>query len=410
MWGPGDTFTLSVTVRNRGNTIASSTTLGYYRSSDSIITTGDTAVETDSVSSLEPNETSDESDSPRVPETEGVYYYGACVDSVTDETNTTNNCSTGVKITVKDSDLIVQAPTVNDSTPDPGTSFTLSATVKNEGGERSGSTTLRYYRSTDSTISTSDAEVGTDGVGSLNSGSTSDESITLTAPSTNGTYYYGACVDSVTDESDSSNNCSSSVSITITGGTQTSPDLVVESISADDDTVEAEDDFPLQGHRAQPGQRRCCRHHAALLPVDGQHYHHQRHRGQHRQRERPECFRNLSRVGKPGCSGHHGRLLLRACVDSVTGESNTANNCSSSVKVTVSSGDPDLVVSSFTVEYDVIGSQVYIDLDAVVKNQGPGSSSSTTLRWYRSTDPYDLQQRYPSCHGQCQQPGPARHQ
>ena len=32
----------------------------------------------------------------------------------------------------------------------------------------------------------------------------------LTAPDTSGTYYYGACVDAVTDESDTTNNCSAS--------------------------------------------------------------------------------------------------------------------------------------------------------------------------------------------------------
>jgi len=383
--GPGDTFTLSVTVRNQGNTIANSTTLRYYRSSDSTITTGDTEVDTDDVSRLDPNETDDESDSPRVPETEGVYYYGACVDSVTDETDTTNNCSTGVKITVKDSDLIVQAPTVNDSTPDPGTSFTLSATVKNQGGERSGSTTLRYYRSTDSTISTSDTEVGTDGVSGLNPDSTSDESITLTAPSTNGTYYYGGCVDSVTDESDTSNNCSSSVSITITGGTQSSPDLVVESVSVDDDTVEAEDDFRLRAtvrnqgtgdaaattlryYRSTDstittGDTEVSTDSVSALSASG-------------------SSRESERIDTPATTGVY---YYGVCVDSVSGESNTQNNCSSGFKVTVSSGDPDLVVT-LTFERDVTGSQVYIDLDAVVRNQGPGSSSSTTLRYYRSTD------------------------
>ena len=39
--------------------------------------------------------------------------------------------------------------------------------------------------------------------------------IILTAPSTAGTYYYGACVDAVPDESDTTNNCSSSVQVTV---------------------------------------------------------------------------------------------------------------------------------------------------------------------------------------------------
>ena len=157
------------------------------------------------------------------PATPGTYYYGACVDTVTDESDTTNNCSGSVSVTVSapppppqtNPDLEVQSPSVNDSSLDTGASFTLSATVRNDGDGAAAATTLRYYRSTDATITSSDTEEGTDAVGGLSAGATSSESISLTAPSTAGTYYYGACVDTVTDESDTTNNCSGSVSVTV---------------------------------------------------------------------------------------------------------------------------------------------------------------------------------------------------
>ena len=44
------------------------------------------------------------------------------------------------------------------------------------------------------------------------------ESVELTAPSSPGTYYYGACVAAVTDESDTTNNCSASVPVTVSAG------------------------------------------------------------------------------------------------------------------------------------------------------------------------------------------------
>ena len=128
------------------------------------------------------------------------------------ESDTTNNCSSGVAVTVSAApDLVVDTPTVDDSSPTAGESFTLSATVRNQGSGPSASTTLRYYRSTDSSISSSDTAVGTDFVSGLSASGTSPESIGLTAPSTAGTYYYGACVDSVSGESDTTNNCSSGV-------------------------------------------------------------------------------------------------------------------------------------------------------------------------------------------------------
>ena len=86
--------------------------------------------------------------------------------------------------------LVVRA-SVSDNTLTPGQSFTLSATVRNQGTEQAAATTLRYYRSSNATISSSDTEVGTDGVSSLPAGDTSAESINLTAPSDAGTYYYG---------------------------------------------------------------------------------------------------------------------------------------------------------------------------------------------------------------------------
>ena len=115
-------------------------------------------------------------------------------------------------------DLVVGSPTVSDSTLTPGQSFTLSATVHNRGSARAAATTLRYYRSTDSRISTSDTSVGTDAVSALAAGASGGESISLTAPSSAGTYYYGACVDPVREESNNGNNCSSGVRVMVESG------------------------------------------------------------------------------------------------------------------------------------------------------------------------------------------------
>ena len=100
----------------------------------------------------------------------------------------------------------------------PGQSFTLRATVRNSGTGSATATTLRYYRSSNSTISTSDTEVGTDSVSGLSASNTSAESISLRAPSSAGTYYYGACVASVSGESNSDNNCSDGVRVTVSSG------------------------------------------------------------------------------------------------------------------------------------------------------------------------------------------------
>ena len=166
----GASFTLSATVSNAGDGESVATTLRYYRSTDGTITTTDTAVGTDAVGTLAASGTSAQSISLTAPSTAGTYYYGACVDTVTDESDTTNNCSSSVTVAVeapKYPDLEVGTPTVSDTSPETGASITLSATVSNAGDGESAATTLRYYRSTDATVTTSDTAVGTDAVGVL---------------------------------------------------------------------------------------------------------------------------------------------------------------------------------------------------------------------------------------------------
>ena len=135
-------------------------------------------------------------------------------------------------------DLIVESPSVSDSTLTAGQSFTLRATVRNQGSGQAAATTLRYYQSVNATISASDTRVGSNAVGSLNASSSSVESISLNAPSSAGTYYYGACVSSVSGESDTGNNCSSAVRVTVSsGGSSTTnvdiPDANLRAVIAD---------------------------------------------------------------------------------------------------------------------------------------------------------------------------------
>ena len=220
---PDTPFTLSATVRNDGDGAAAATTLRYYQSTDATITTSDTAVGTDAVAGLAASGTVNASVDLTVPLTTGMYYYGACVDAVAGESDTTNNCSGSVVVTVADAepqtspDLTVGSPTVSESSPATGASFTLSATVRNDGDGAAAATTLRYYQSTDATITPSDTSMGTAAVAGLAATETSSASVALTAPSTAGTYYYGACADAVAEESDTTNNCSSSVTVTVEG-------------------------------------------------------------------------------------------------------------------------------------------------------------------------------------------------
>ena len=112
-------------------------------------------------------------------------------------------------------DLVVLGANVDESSPETGEAFGFVATVHNRGDAQSAVTTVRYLRSTNSTITTADALQGTEAVGPRDPDTNHVATIRLTAPAAVGTYYYGACVDGVPGESDRANNCSESVEVKV---------------------------------------------------------------------------------------------------------------------------------------------------------------------------------------------------
>ena len=125
---------------------------------------------------------------------------------------------------------------------------------------------MRYYRSTDATISVSDTAVGTDEVSALVPSGQVSEGIDLTAPLSTGTYYYGACVDAVTNESDTTNNCSGSLQFTVP-----EPETGLGGGVANGERQESRDggEFHVVGDGEQRWGRGIGGDDAAVLPVDG---------------------------------------------------------------------------------------------------------------------------------------------
>ena len=389
-------FTLSATVRNAGDGTSEATTLRYYRSADAAITRSDTEVGTDAVAALAASGNGGESVELVAPSTPGRYYYGACVDAVRAETDATDNCSTSVKVTVQatvtkpqdrrdQQDLVVMSPSVSDSAPAAGTQFTLSVAVSNAGGEAAAATAVRYYQSADATITTSDTEVGTEAMAELAATGTRSQSVELVAPSTPGTYHYGACVDAVADESDTTNNCSASVPVTVPEPEH--PELVVTSPSVSDSGPAAGAEFTLSvtvrnaggGPAAATAVRYYQSADATITTSDTE--------------VGTGAVAELAATGTRSQSvelvapSTPGTYHYGACVDAVADESDMTNNCSASVPVTVPEPEhPELVVTlpSVSDRRPVTGTS--FRLSATVRNDGDGTAAATTLRYYRSTD------------------------
>ena len=338
--GEGASFTLRATVRNRGSVASAPARLVYYRSTDSTISTSDTQVGTDGVGGLAASGTSNESIVLTAPSSAGTYYYGACVDPVSGESDTGNNCSDAVAVTVAGrADLVVGPVSVSNSSPDAIALFTLRATVRNRGSVASAPARLVYYRSTDSTISTSDTQVGTDGVGGLAASGTSNESFVLTAPSSAGTYYYGACVDPVSGESDTGNNCSDAVVVTVVER----PDLVVQLPTVRDNTsdpveiitLDPVDIFTLGATvrnrgsgDSEPTRLVYYRSTDSTISTSDTQV------GDSLVKTVPASEDLLFSIDLSALRAA-GTYYYGACVEPVSGESNTGNNCSDAVTVTV---------------------------------------------------------------------------
>ncbi len=331
----GASFTLSATVTNSGDGESTATTLRYYRSTDATIATSDTELGTDAVGALAAAGTSDQSIDLTAPSTTGTYYYGACVDSVTGESDTTDNCSAAVTVTVKARpDLRNKGGMYHNVPLLPGGTFTLTARPENDGYGGAPATTLRYYRSTDTTISTSDTEVGTDSVDALASGDHATHWIDLTAPSSSGTYYYGSCVDSVSGESDTTNNCSGYVSIVVSE--PGSINLTVHRPRASNYNPVAGETFTLSTRVLNRG--------SGESPATTLRYYRSTD-STITSSDTEEGTDSVGAIAGGSISAQSidltapstaGRYYYGVCVDTVTNESNTTDNCQSSLsRITV---------------------------------------------------------------------------
>ena len=338
---PGQSFTIFAEVENIGDTRASSSRLNYFITHSRTGTIlGSDIIGRDTVRSLSASETLDESLGSNAPSTPGTYYYGACVNSVSGESNPDNNCSARYPLVVNQPpkpDLIVSDIYISPTSPlNPGQSFTIFAEVENIGDTRASSSRLNYFitHSRTGTILGSDI-IGRDTVRSLSASETLDESLGSNAPSTPGTYYYGACVNSVSGESNPDNNCSARYPLVVNQPPK--PDLTADvvSVGSDDDQYVRER-FTFSARVRNIGDASTS---GSTLRF---------YRSTNSFISTTDTQLTTIVTGFLGSSGTRtisapsliapsdtGTYYYGVCVDSVSGESDTGNNCSTGRSVTV---------------------------------------------------------------------------
>ena len=281
----------------------------------------------------------------RAPDEAGNYSYRVCVDEVVDEANTNNNCSevTAFRFETQGPDLIVEEVRPSANTLTPNEVFTLSTRLRNGGDEETPrQTTLRYHiydgtawRSLEYTHS----------VPALGAGQSWQLGLNLRAPLDAGTYRYAACVDILTGETDTNNNCATAEPVTVTGG---SPDLVVSSVSVDDNTLGlGESTFvnytvQNQGNGATAGSPQVT----AFRSADPTIWWDDTSIGTatHVSIDSLGVGQTVSSSMWMPAAPSAGTWYYGACVHGEQGESDTTNNCSTGVPVTVAGSGSDRAV------------------------------------------------------------------
>ena len=99
---PGSSVTFAFRIRNQGTLASSATTIRAMRSPNPIVSTRDTELKSYSLSSLAASQdlTFPLTISVDASTAAGTIYIGMCIDAVTDESNTRNNCSEGARLTI----------------------------------------------------------------------------------------------------------------------------------------------------------------------------------------------------------------------------------------------------------------------------------------------------------------------
>jgi trimeric autotransporter adhesin len=191
--GPGDTITVSDTVKNLGGVTSAATSMKYYLSTNTVIDGSDVLLGNRAVSSLGPNATESVSQPFVIPASTavGTYYVVAAVDpdDLVDEVVETNNTRASAALRIGP-DLIVFSMT-SPSTTTAGATISVSDTTKNQGGGAAAASTTSFYLSTNSSWDAADVLVGSRSVVALNPGISSAGTASLTIPSSTaaGNYY-----------------------------------------------------------------------------------------------------------------------------------------------------------------------------------------------------------------------------
>ena len=251
---PGDRITLSAQVVSDGLTGFAVKTVRIYRHTTTTTTPRIGGTETKALGKIFlPGAASDVSMGDSAPTTPATYYYYFCVDPLTDEQNTDNNCSaTPAEVVVQSAvsepeeteepatpeeeepatpqpDLTITITVVSPTPVQSGATVALQVRVKNEGTAPASQEAVSLYRHAAETANpkVGGVQIRTTSTGKVLAPNASVRGIFRSpAPTVSATkqYYYYACVDTADDEQNIDNNCTTPVQVTVQPKTTPPPE------------------------------------------------------------------------------------------------------------------------------------------------------------------------------------------
>jgi subtilisin family serine protease/subtilase family serine protease len=229
---PDTDITITDGTRNLGTGASTSSSTGFYLSTNSTLDASDTFLASRPVPALAAGATSALSTTLHIPANQaaGSYFVIAKADwdSAIPEKSETNNVRPSGVITIGP-DLLVTALTAP-ATAAAGVSFTVSETTKNQGAGSAGGSTTRFYLSTNTSLDAADTEIGARAVPPLSGGASNqvtNTALTVPASTATGTYYVIAQADatSAVPETSETNNTR------VSGALKIGPDLTVSALT-----------------------------------------------------------------------------------------------------------------------------------------------------------------------------------
>lgn len=390
----GGTTNASCYIYNQGNTAASSSSVGYYLSSDATWGAGDVFLASSTGGSLAASTSSLRSSTLTIPggTPVGAYYilYFADENNTVSESIETNNvASVPISVVAPTVDLIIQSQTTSPTTIFAGNSTSASCYIYNQGNSPASSSNVGFYLSTDATWDAADVYLTNSTGFTLNASASAYRSATLTIPGATapGTYYilYFADYSGAVSEVVETNNVAS-VLITVTTPTI---DLIIQSQSASPTTIVAGNTSSISCYIYNQGNSTSSSSNVGYYLSSNTTW------------DAADVYLNFSSGGSLNASTSSYRssvvtipgattpgpyyILYYADYAGVISESVETNNVAY-VAVTIATPAIDLVIQSQSASPTTVFAGNNITTFCTIYNQGNTAASSSNVGYYLSTD------------------------